>query len=54
MDAFHRRLPLLAERASLAFGLLGLVIWAGLFFGTARTAERDLERFATLQAGTTR
>ena len=52
MDAFRRRLPLLAERASLAFGLLGLLIWAGLFFGTARSAQHDLDRFATLQART--
>ena len=51
MDGFHRRLPLFAERASLALGLVGLVIWGALFFGTARTAERDVERFATLQAG---
>ena len=50
MATFHRRLPLLAERASLAFGLLGLVIWAALFFGTARSAQHDLDRFATLQA----
>jgi sortase A len=51
MDVFHRRLPLLAERASLGFGLLGLVVWAALFFGTAHSAQQDLERFATLQAG---
>jgi sortase A len=51
MGGFHRRLPLFAERASLALGLVGLVIWGALFFGTARTAERDVERFATLQAG---
>jgi sortase A len=50
MDGFERRLPLLAERASLVFGLLGLIIWAVLFFGTAHTAQQDLERFATLQA----
>jgi sortase A len=50
MATFQRRLPLLAERASLAFGLLGLVIWAALFFGTARSAKHDLDRFATLQA----
>ena len=50
MATLHRRLPLLAERASLAFGLLGLVIWAALFFGTARSAKHDLDRFATLQA----
>jgi len=50
MDAFQRRLPLIAERASLAFGLLGLAVWAALFFGTARSAQHDLERFATLQA----
>ena len=53
MDAFHRRLPLLAERASLAVGLLGLAIWTALFFGSARSARHDLERFATLQARTT-
>ena len=52
MDTFHRRLPLFAERASLAFGLLGLVIWGALFFGTARSAERDLQRFASLKSGT--
>ena len=50
MATFERRLPLLAERASLAFGVLGLVIWAVLFFGTARSAKHDLNRFATLQA----
>jgi sortase A len=53
METFHRRVPLFAERASLAFGLLGLVIWGALFLGTARSAQRDLERFATLQAGAT-
>ena len=52
MDASHRRLPLLAERASLAFGLSGLGIWAALFFGTAQSAPQDLQRFATLQAST--
>ena len=52
MDTFYRWVPLFAERASLAFGLLGLVIWGALFFGTARSAQHDLERFATLQAGT--
>ena len=52
MDAFHRRLPLFAERASVAFGLIGVVIWAALFFGTARNAQHDLDRFATLQAST--
>lgn len=53
MAAFHRRLPLLAERASLAIGLLGLAIWAALFLASARSAQQDLERFATLQARTT-
>ena len=52
MDALHRRLPLLAERASLAIGLLGLAIWAALVLESARSAGHDLERFATLQART--
>jgi sortase A len=52
MDGLHRRLPLLAERTSLAFGLVGLAIWGAFHFGVARTARQDLDRFATLQART--
>src|SRR5436190_6091107 len=50
MDTFHRRLPLFAERAGLAFGLLGLVIWGAFHFNVSRAAQHDIEHFATLQA----
>src|SRR6187551_1893542 len=50
MDGLHRRLPLLAERTTLAAGLIGLAVWGAFHFGVASTARHDLERFATLQA----
>jgi sortase A len=50
MDGLHRRLPLLAERTTLAAGLVGLAIWGAFHFGVARSARHLLDRFATLQA----
>src|SRR5688572_15159123 len=47
-----RRFPLLAERTTLAAGLIGLALWGTFQFGVARTAQQDLDRFATLQART--
>ena len=52
MDGSPRRLPLLAERTTLAAGLIGLAVWGAFQFGVARTAQQDLDRFATLQART--
>ena len=47
----HRSRPLLiAERASWALGLVGLMWWGSFHIGLASSARHDLERFATLQA----
>ena len=46
-----RRQPLLvAERASWALGLVGLIWWGAFHIGVASSTRHDLERFATLRA----
>ena len=45
----RRRLLLLAERTSWAFGLVGLVWWGAFHIGVATSTRHDLERFAALQ-----
>ena len=52
MDALRRRLLLLAERTSWAFGLVGLVWWGAFHIEVATSTRHDLERFAALQAAT--
>ena len=49
MQGPRRRLLLLAESASWAFGLVGLVWWGSFHLGVARSTRHDLERFAALQ-----
>jgi len=49
MDALHRRLLVLIERASWTLGLIGLVVWGAFHFGVASATRKDLERFAALQ-----
>jgi sortase A len=49
MQALRRRLLLIAERTSWAFGLVGLVWWAAFHVGVASSTRHDLERFAALQ-----
>ena len=49
MKGPRRRLLLLAESASWAFGLVGLVWWGSFHLGVARSTRHDLERFAALQ-----
>ena len=46
----RRRLLLIAERASWALGLVGLMWWGTFHIGVASSTRHDLERFATLQA----
>ena len=46
----QRRLLLLTERTSWAFGLVGLICWGTFHIGVATSARHDLERFAALQA----
>ena len=46
----RRRLLLIAERASWALGLVGLMWWGAFHIGVASSTRHDLERFATLQA----
>jgi len=50
MDRILRPQPQFVERATWTAGLIGLVVWGTLHFGMARSAQQDLERFATLQA----
>jgi len=50
MDRILRAQPQFLERATWSIGLIGLVVWGAFHFGMARSAQRDLERFATLQA----
>ena len=45
----RRRLLLLAERMSWAFGLVGLVLWGASHIEVATSTRHDLERFAALQ-----
>ncbi len=49
MELLRRRLLLLAERTSWAFGLAGLVWWGAFHIGVASSMRHDLERFAALQ-----
>jgi len=49
MAAPRRRLLLLVERLSLAFGLVGLVGWGSFQIRGATSARNDLARFAALQ-----
>ena len=49
MDHLCRRLLLLAERTSWAFGLAGLVWWGAFHIEVATSTRHDLERFAALQ-----
>jgi sortase A len=46
----RRQLLLIAERASWAVGLVGLLGWTTFHVGLANSTRHDLERFATLQA----
>ena len=48
--ASRRRLLLLAERFTLALGLIGLVAWGWFEFRTIASARHDVERFAVLRA----
>ena len=50
MEAFRRRLLAFVERTCWTFGLAGLVVFGGFHMGVAGSTERELERFATLQA----
>jgi sortase A len=50
MEAVRRRLLVLAEGTSWAFGLFGLVWWGTFHIGVATSTRHDLERFAALQA----
>ena len=50
MDRILRPEPRFVERAAWAIGLIGFLLWGSFHFGTARSAQLDLERFATLQA----
>jgi len=56
MDTPRRRLLLLAERTTWAFGLVGLVWWGAFQIRLATSATHDVARFAALrsaaQAGT--
>jgi sortase A len=52
MEALRRRLLRLAENASWAFGLVGLVCWGAFHLGSAASMRHDLERFAALQLAT--
>ena len=52
MDALRRRLLLLAEGTSWAFGLVGLVWWGAFHIEVASSTRHDLARFAALQAAT--
>ena len=45
----RRRLLLLAERTSWAFGLIGLVSWGTFHAGVSNGTRHDLERFAVLR-----
>jgi sortase A len=45
----RRRLLLLAERTSWAFGLVGLMWWGAFHIEVATSTRHDLERFAALQ-----
>ena len=45
----RRRLLLLAESASWAFGLVGLLWWGSFHLWVASSTRHDLERFAALQ-----
>ena len=45
----RRLLLLLAERASWAFGLIGLVSWGAFHAGVSNGTRHDLERFAVLR-----
>jgi LPXTG-site transpeptidase (sortase) family protein len=49
MKAPRFRLLLLAECASWAFGVVGLVWWGAFQVGVATSARQDLERFAALR-----
>jgi sortase A len=49
MEKRRHLLLLLAERASWAFGLVGLVWWGAFHAGVASWTRHDLERFAALQ-----
>jgi sortase A len=49
MREIRRRLLLVAERASWAFGLVGLVWWGSFHLEVASSTRHDLERFAALQ-----
>ena len=48
--ASRRRLLLLAERLTLALGLIGLVTWGWFQYRSATSVRHDLERFAALRA----
>jgi sortase A len=50
MEAFRRRLLAFVERTCWTFGLAGLVVFGAFHLGVAGSTERDLDRFATLQA----
>jgi sortase A len=50
MDVQRRRLLLLAERTSWAFGLVGLAGWSAFHIGVAAGTQYGVERFAVLQA----
>jgi sortase A len=50
MEALRRRLLLLAEKTSWAFGVVGLAWWVVFHLGVASSTRHDLERFAALQA----
>ena len=49
MQGPRRRLLLLAESASWAFGLVGLLWWGSFHLWVASSTRHDLERFAALQ-----
>lgn len=50
MDVLRSQLLRLAEKASWAIGLAGLVWWGAFHFGAASATRYDLERFAALEA----
>lgn len=50
MEAFRHRLLAFIERTCWAFGLAGLAVFGIFHLGMAGATERELDRFATLQA----
>jgi sortase A len=49
MDSRRRRLLLLAERTSWAFGLAGLVVWGAFHIAVTAWTRHELDLFAALQ-----